>query len=233
MEQTSLVSVIIPVYNCERYLAEAIESVLAQTYRPIEIIVVDDGSTDSTASIATSFKGDVRYVHQPNGGPAAARNRGLKLARGNVIAFLDADDLWTPNKLSLQVDCLLKHPHIGYTLARQRNFLEPGTDRPAWLRKELLLKDYVGTLQTLVARRKVFEQVGVFDPTFRINEDMDWFARAKDAGIPMIVVPEVLAYRRIHSTNLGYQAQVGDPVLFRTLRASIRRKGNRRPTEVE
>jgi glycosyltransferase involved in cell wall biosynthesis len=228
-----LVSVIIPVYNGERYLVEAVESVQQQGYQPLEIIIVDDGSTDSTASIATSFQGDVRYVHQPNGGPAAARNRGLKLARGDVIAFLDADDLWAPNKLSVQVDCLLKHPHIGYTLARRRDFLEPGTDRPSWLRKELLLKDHVGFLPTLVARRRVFEQVGVFDPRYRIGEDVDWFARAKDAGIPMMVVPEILLYRRVHSSNLGYQARVGDPVLFRALRASIHRKRNRRSAEVE
>jgi glycosyltransferase involved in cell wall biosynthesis len=226
-----LVSVIIPVYNGEAFLGQAVESVQQQNYQPLEIIIVDDGSTDGTASLVTSFKSDIHYVYQPNSGPAAARNKGLELARGEIIAFLDADDLWAPSKLRIQVDCLLQYPHIDYTLARQENFLDPGIDRPAWLRKEHLLKDHVGFLPTLVARRQVFEKVGVFNPHHRISEDVDWFARAKDADIQMMIVPKVLLYRRIHSSNLSYQAQVGDPMLLSALRASIRRKRKQQPAK--
>ena len=104
MQDKPLVSAIIPVYNCERYLAEAIESVLAQTYRPIGIIVVDDGSTDGSADVAKSFTDpQVRYFYQPNSGQGAARNQGTNLARGSFFTFLDADDLWTDNKLELQL----------------------------------------------------------------------------------------------------------------------------------
>ncbi|MBI4573499.1 MAG: glycosyltransferase family 2 protein, partial [candidate division NC10 bacterium] len=106
-----LVSVILPVYNGERFLAAAIASILAQDYQPIEVIVVDDGSTDGTAAIARSFQG-VRYLYQPNQGPAFARNAGIAVARGAFIAFLDADDLMVPTRLSVQAGYLLAHPEI-------------------------------------------------------------------------------------------------------------------------
>ena len=122
------VSVIIPVYNGKKFIEEAIKSVFMQNYDPMEIIVVDDGSTDDTSCIVQSFK-DVRYIYQPNQGVAAARNTGIHNSRGELIAFLDADDYWPSNKLDLQVDCLLKHPHVGYTLGMQRNFLEYGIKR--------------------------------------------------------------------------------------------------------
>src|SRR5436853_749734 len=102
MTMPSLVSVIIPVYNCEQYLAEAIQSVLAQTHPTIELIVVDDGSTDNSAAVAKSFA-VVRYVFQRQGGPGAARNRGISLARGSFLAFLDADDVWVAGKLTRQL----------------------------------------------------------------------------------------------------------------------------------
>ena len=126
-EQHPLVSVIIPVHNGGRYLRAALESVFAQTYRPFEVIVVDDGSTDDSGVIAQSFH-DVRYIHQANQGVAAARNNGIEAARGEFFAFLDQDDLWTPEKLKLQIAYLLSHPDLGYTLTQQQFFLEPGAD---------------------------------------------------------------------------------------------------------
>src|SRR5213078_156464 len=113
-DEQPLVSVIIPVYNGARYLRAALESVFAQTYRPIEVIVVDDGSGDDSGVIAQSFP-DVHFIHQENQGVAAARNHGFDAARGEFIAFLDQDDLWTPEKLKVQVNYLLNHPDVGYT----------------------------------------------------------------------------------------------------------------------
>src|SRR6476660_1471039 len=114
-EEKPLVSVIIPVYNGTCYLRAALESVFAQTYRPFEVIVVDDGSLDDSGVIAQSFD-DVRYIHQENQGVAAARNNGIEVARGEFLAFLDQDDLWTPEKLKLQMGHLLSDPELGYTL---------------------------------------------------------------------------------------------------------------------
>ena len=159
-EEHPLVSVIIPVYNGGRHLRAALESVFAQTYRPFEVIVVDDGSTDDSSAIAQSFP-DVRYIHQQNQGVAAARNRGIDAARGEFFAFLDQDDLWTPEKLKLQIGYLLGHPDLGYTLTQQQFFLEPGETLPPWFRKELLSSVHTGwVLGTMVVRRAAFQKVG-------------------------------------------------------------------------
>ena len=228
-DDNKIVSVIIPVYNGGRYLAEAIKSVLDQNYRPIEIIVVDDGSTDGSADVARSFSESVHYFYQPNQGVAVARNTGIKSSSGDLIAFLDADDLWAQSKLSVQVDFLLMHPDIGYILGRQQNFLESGIDKPFWLRREHLLNDHVGFLPTLMIRRRIFDRVGLFNPDYIISSDVEWFSRVKDACIPMMVVPEIVLYRRIHDTNLSYQLKPGDPTLLRALRASVHRKGTKNP----
>jgi glycosyltransferase involved in cell wall biosynthesis len=133
--EQNLVSVIVPAHNAEKFLAEALASILAQDYRPIEVIVVDDGSTDGTATIAQAYT-DVRYVFQKKQGAAAARNAGLAICSGALIAFLDADDLWVPNKLSRQSAYLDEHPEAvcvsGKTfLSRKRNVL-PGLNQALW-----------------------------------------------------------------------------------------------------
>ena len=108
-----LVSVIIPSYNAARYVAEAVASALAQTYQPLEIILINDGSTDDTEEVLLPYVGKMRYFYQPNRGLSATRNRAIALARGELIAFLDADDVWLPEKLARQVDCLTQNPRIG------------------------------------------------------------------------------------------------------------------------
>jgi glycosyltransferase involved in cell wall biosynthesis len=223
-DEKPLASCIIPVYNGERYLAAALESVFRQDYRPFEVIVVDDGSTDSSACIARSYT-KAHYIYQSNQGVTAARNAGISASRGKFIAFLDQDDLWTPVKLSIQIAYLLRHPDIGYVLAKQRLFLEPGTAKPAWLRRDLLENDHVGYLPgTLVTRRSIIEQIGAFDPTYRIGSDTDWLAHARDAGIPMAIIPEVLLLRRIHHSNQSTQTRVIRTELARLLKASIDRR---------
>jgi len=221
-----LVSVIVPVYNGAKFIAEAIKSVCMQNYEPLEIVIVDDGSTDDTSVIVRSFN-DIRYIRQENHGVAAARNTGITESRGELIAFLDADDYWSHNKLNIQVGCLLRHPHIGYTLGMQRNFLESGTERPFWLREEHLLEAHTGFLPTLLIWRQIFDKVGLFNANFRISEDVEWFSRVKDAGVPMMVVPEVVLYRRIHNANLSYQLKAGNPLLFRALRTAVHRKSEK------
>jgi glycosyltransferase involved in cell wall biosynthesis len=223
-----LVSAIIPVYNGAKFIAEAINSICMQNYDPMEIIVVDDGSTDDTPGIVQSFK-NIRYIYQPNQGCAAARNNGIRNSTGKLIAFLDADDYWTNNNLNIQVTCLLKHPHIGYSLGMQRNFLECGIERPSWVREELMLKEYIGTLQALVMHKEIFDTVGLFNEDFRISSDVEWFSRLADAGISRMVVPEVVVYRRIHDSNLGYEnlgfkTKAGNPLLLKALRDSVHRK---------
>ncbi len=221
--QNPLVSVILPVYNAERYLAQALESVLAQTYRPIQVIVVDDGSTDASAEIAQQFP--VQYFCQPNGGPGAARNFGIAQAHGELIAFQDADDVWTPDKLSTQVDYLLEHPEVRYVVARAKFFLEPGCEFPPALRKDILNGDYVTPLmQTLLAWRRVFDVIGMMDPTLSPADDVDWFARANDLGVPMAVVDRVLLHKRLHDRNISLDTDHNLQMVFAALRRSSARK---------
>ena len=233
MSNTPLVSVIIPVYNGDHHLAEALESVLAQTYRPIEIIVVDDGSTDNSANIARSYK-EVRYIYQPNQGVAVARNTGISQACGEFIAFLDQDDLWTPNKLSIQIDYLVKYENIGYTLAKMRVFLAPGISKPSWLKENYLLEDIPGYIVgTLVVRRSILEKVGEFNPIYKYGNDSDWFFRATDAGISKAILPETLLHKRIHNANESHKVQAMTLDMMKFLRSSIERKRNQKLSNPE
>jgi len=218
-----LVSVIVPVFNGERFLAQALQSVITQMYQPIELIVVDDGSEDGSADIARSFP-EAKYFYQTNQGAGAARNTGIAQAQGELFAFLDSDDYWTPDKLNLQVAQLLENPDIGYVLSYHQNFLEPGFSRPDWLRPELLNKSAPGVLPTLLVRRRVMDAVGWFNPQYRTGEDTDWFARAQDTRVSRMTLPETLLYRRIHARNLSNQAKHSNEELMRILQASIRRK---------
>jgi glycosyltransferase involved in cell wall biosynthesis len=223
-EQQPLVSVVIPVYNGARYLRAALESVFAQTYRSFEVIVVDDGSIDDSGKIAQSFP-EVHYIRQENQGVAAARNNGIAVARGEFLAFLDQDDLWTPEKLRLQIGHLLSHPDIGYSLTHQQFFLEPGATLPAWFRKELLSSVHTGwVLGTLVVRRTVFDTVGNFSTGYSAANDSDWFFRAKAAGIPMAVVPELLLLKRIHGANDSGRSKEILSELLKVVKTSLDRQ---------
>lgn len=223
-EEHPLVSVIIPVHNGGRYLGAALESVFAQTYHPFEVIVVDDGSTDDSGVIAQSFP-EVNYIHQSNQGVATARNNGLEAARGEFFAFLDQDDLWTTEKLKLQVAHLLSHPDVGYTLTQQQFFLDPGATIPAWFRKELLSDAHTGwVLGTLVVRRTAFEKVGNFATGYSAASDGDWFFRAKAAEIPMAVVPELLLLKRIHGGNESARAKEILAELRKVVKSSLDRQ---------
>ncbi|HEY8226754.1 MAG TPA: glycosyltransferase family A protein [Pyrinomonadaceae bacterium] len=227
-EEHPLVSVIIPVHNGARYLRAALDSVFAQTYRPFEVIVVDDGSVDDSGVIAQSFH-DVRYFHQANQGVAAARNHGIEVARGEFLAFLDQDDVWTQEKLKLQIGYLLSHPDLGYTLTQQQFFLDPGATLPAWFKKELFSSVHTGwVLGTLVVRRTAFEKVGNFAAGYSAASDSDWFFRAKAAGISMAVVPELLLLKRIHEANESARAKEVLSELRQVVKSSLdRQRGTR------
>jgi glycosyltransferase involved in cell wall biosynthesis len=196
-----LVSVIVPVFNCERFLAEALQSVLAQDYRPIEIIVIDDGSTDGSAAVASSFP-EVTLLRQQNLGVATARNAGLAAAHGQVITFIDADDIWLPCKVSREVRHLAQHPGTGYTVCHLSMFITPGESAPGWFTAQHQGKSAPFCPGLLAARRSVFESVGGFNIRCRRGEDLDWFMRANEAGVHMEMLDEVLAMRRIHSSSL-------------------------------
>jgi glycosyltransferase involved in cell wall biosynthesis len=198
--------------------------VLAQDYVPFEIIVVDGGSVDSTAAIAKSY-GCVRWIEQMGQGLADAYNVGIASAQGELIAFLSHDDLWTPNKLSVQVDYLQRHPEAQYVIAHVHYFLEPGFNRPPGFRQELLVGSRVGLMmETVLARKSCFDWIGTFDPRYSSSEDADWFVRASDLQIGRGVVAEVLLHKRIHNANLTFTDPEGYRNMLRILKNSIERK---------
>jgi len=227
---TPLVSCIVPVFNGERYLGEALDSILAQTYCPLEVAVVDDGSTDGTAAVVASYGDRVSYLRQPNAGPAAARNRGLGAARGELIAFLDADDLWHPEKLARQMARFEARPELEFCVAHVQNFWVPELrdegERFRNHRRGQPLPGYC--CDALVARRVLFEKVGLFDPGLPHADYTDWFVRAAEHGAISELLPEVLVYRRLHQTNLSRShAATSREQYLRFLKASLDRRRGR------
>ena len=219
-----LISVIVPVHNGERYLGEALASIFAQDYRPIEVIVVDDGSTDSTCTIARSYH-EVRYIYEEKQGSAVARNTGIDNSKGELIAFLDADDIWLPNKLSIQTAYMTKYPEAGYVYGRLKNFLEKGITCPTWVDPSSLLQaSYAIQLGTILSRRSLFDTVGKFNPTYLQGQDTEWFLRVKESGIPMRRQTETVLLRRVHDSNISHDQSTVMQRRLRMLKESIDRK---------
>jgi len=202
----SLVSCVVPVYNGERFLGEAIDSILAQTYQPTEIIVVDDGSTDRTPDVIAQYAGRVTSARQTNAGAAAARNHGISLAHGEFIAFLDADDLWHEEKLAVQLDRFEKRPELGYCLTYMQNFwVEELKEEAQRLQGHELTKPQPGTISTFVVRRSSFDTVGLLNTDYMNRDYHDWMLRADGLGIRRETLSDVLLSRRIHDTNISRQ----------------------------
>jgi glycosyltransferase involved in cell wall biosynthesis len=218
------VSVILVARNGERFIAEALASVFVSEMKPLEVLVIDGGSTDRTVEIARAFP-LTRVVAQAGTGIAGAYNQGIDVARAEFIAFISHDDIWEPGKLDRQIAFMREHPGLGYTVSMVRHFLDAGAQIPVGFRAELLDRAVPGLImEALVARKSVFGQVGLFDPRFTVSEDTDWFARARDAGVPMAVLPEVLVRKRVHGANSSLTMPTINALLLRAMRGSIERK---------
>jgi glycosyltransferase involved in cell wall biosynthesis len=197
------VSVVLPVYNRAAYVGDAIASVLGQTRPPAELVVVDDGSTDESFEVVQSFaRPGLHVVRQENGGIGAARNRGLDLATGELIAFIDSDDLWEPGKLELQVRAMGESDDVQLVFGHLIEFLSP--DRAAELAGRIRVADrpLPGVIaSTLLVRRSAVERIGRFDQSLRVGEFIEWMARAHDLALASRMLPDVVARRRIHGDN--------------------------------
>lgn len=211
------ISVVIPVFNGAPYLPQAIESVRAQAYPHLELLVVDDGSSDASASIATALGATV-VRHPDNLGVAAARNSGVRAATGDLIAFLDADDWWLPDKLAVQVDVLRRWPH-----------LQGVTGGVECVRQDEGTRTFVGDLADvsvvpLLCWRSLFEQVGPFDESLRIGEDADWLLRARDQGARLVKLDRPLVRYRLHLASTTH----AHPELLRLSNFEVIRRRRRR-----
>lgn len=198
-----LVSIIIPALNAERFIADAIESILAQDVEPLEVVVIDDGSSDATAAIAGRYGPPVRCISQANRGLPGARNRGLAEARGDLIGFCDADDMFMPGCLKLQLEKLAAHPDKDLVVGRYVNETMVSAPGEAMAFTPLEASDdYIMSMSVSLVRRHVFDRVGRFDEEMRHCDDWDWFMRAREAQVPILFHPGCIMRRRLHDGNM-------------------------------
>lgn len=207
------VSVIVPVFNCRNYLGRCIESALSQTHQPIEVVAVDDGSTDGSAEILASYLPRIAVIAQKNAGPSAARNNGVAHSSGEYLAFLDGDDLWDPQKTAAQIAVLKAHPKavavycdhrsidtedqiLGYTGALDYS------RSSGWVLEDLIHGQRIKSPSLVMVRRDAFEAVGGFDTYLRYSEDYDLWLRLAVSG-PILYQVETLASYRIHGGNVS------------------------------
>lgn len=225
MKNNPLISVIVPVYNCDHYLGEAIESVLAQTYQSLEVIVVDDGSTDGSAAEAKRFGSSVQYCFQFNSGAGAARNQGIDLAQGSFFAFIDADDLWVEDKLIYQMAAFDKYPELDMVFGQVKQFhsldLDESIKRKIHCPTELLPGYLPGTM---LIKRDAFFRVGLFEANWKVGEIVDWYLKAIEQGLRSFMLPEVLLKRRLHETNMGIHERQSRTDYVHILKASLDRR---------
>ncbi len=219
-----LVTVVIPAFNRERYLGDALESVLSQGREPLEVIVVDDDSSDGTVGVARRYPG-VRCISRPHGGAAAARNTGVVAAHGDLLAFLDSDDIWVEGKVTCQIAALRSIPGAAMVFGWVRHFLSP--DIPDAVRTRLRCPPEPSPGRccgTLLVTREAMERVRPFDETLGAGEFIDWYSRARGTGTTEVTVEQVVLRRRLHGGNCGFQQPALRQELVRAVANHLRRQ---------
>jgi glycosyltransferase involved in cell wall biosynthesis len=196
------VTAAIPVRDGEAYLAEAIESVLAQSRRCDQVVVVDNGSRDRSAEIARGFAPAVEVVHEPRPGIGAARNAALRAARGDLVAFLDADDLWQPEKTALQLAALEAEPRLQLVFGHVRQFVSPELSEAEAEALRVPLAPQPGLyIGAMLARRAAIDAVGPWPEDVRVSDGLSFLLRAKELGLGQAMLAETVTLRRVHGAN--------------------------------
>ncbi len=198
----ALISCIIPVYNGSAYIAAAIDSVLNQSMPVDELIVVDDGSEDSSPQILQQYSGKLRYIRKDHSGIIQTLNEGLRAANGDFITFLDADDLWHIDKTKLQFNSLSDHSEVDICFCHIQEFVSP--ELPEHVKSQLSFREEplrgVGKTSAMF-RKRCFDTIGFFSPDVQMGDFLEWYGRAMDEGIRSDMLDEVLTYRRVHLHN--------------------------------
>jgi len=218
------ITTIVPVYNGQRYLGEALASILDQAGGCDEVLVLDDGSTDSSAALARAVPG-VRVEILPHRGKSAALNDGIRLAKGEWLAFLDADDVWLAGKLAAQRAAVANAPNLEAVFTHAEEFVSPDLDEADASRLRPAPGAMPGySVSTALLRRSLFDRVGLLEEHVAVGEFVEWMARARDAGIRECLLEPVFLRRRLHASNLG-RGEGGRPAhLLPMLRQVIARR---------
>lgn len=204
MAQELFVSVIIPAKNAAKYITEAIASISGQLPAKSEILVVDGGSTDQTREIAQSANPKVRTMLEPEPGNTAALNLGIANAQGDYVAFLDADDLWTPDKLDLQLKALNTDPTLEACFGLMESFFSPELSLEERTKRQCPSGRQPAILAgAMLARKGIFQKYGSFDTAYLYTSFLEWFGRARRMGLSSKVVDAAVLRRRIHTTNVS------------------------------
>ncbi|WP_345371223.1 glycosyltransferase family A protein [Algivirga pacifica] len=224
MDKSLSISVIIPAFNADKYLYEAIQSIKKQTSPIGEIILVDDGSTDTTATIIHSQFPEVVYVKQENTGPAAARNKGLQIAKGPLIAFLDADDQWLPSKTALQLNAFQEDPSLEIVSGMTTYQFMPESMYRKELYRSAEKKTFHILLSSVIVKKSVFEKTGLLDETLQLSEDQDWFMKVRELGIKTHIIDEVVLQYRIHEKGITANKGTKSLGILQALKKSLDRR---------
>jgi glycosyltransferase involved in cell wall biosynthesis len=223
IDLASPVSVVIPVFDGERFLPEALRSVAGQTLAPREVIVVDDGSGDRSAAVAEAFSADITCLRQANCGVAGARNRGLAAATGEFVAFLDQDDLWPPDRLELTVAAFAGRPDVDIVTGRVEVIGDAITGRP-WTAPGSGDQRYCANLGALLIRRAALTTLGGLDERVGVADDAEWFMRAREHGLQRLRLDAVTLRYRWHGQNASRDIDTTAADLLSALKGSIDRR---------
>jgi glycosyltransferase involved in cell wall biosynthesis len=220
------VACVIPVHNGARYLRQAIESVLDQTYAPLDLVVVDDGSSDESATIAASYGDRVRCLAQTRGGPAAARNAGVRATPADYVAFLDQDDWWPADKIAVQMAHFARRVDLDVSVGHVESvFVEETSARTTDVPRRGIVPGYIPG--TMLVRRTAFERVGGFAEPLWFVDALDWFARAREQQVVVELLPDVLLFHRVHDDNLSRRGDDSRREALRVLRGALTRRRQR------
>lgn len=219
------ISGVIPVQDGEAHLGEAIESMLGQSRRPDQIVVVDNGSTDRSGDVARSYGDAVEVVEMPRGGIGPARNAGIAAAVGTHIGFLDHDDIWEPVKIEIQLEAMGADPGLEIVFGHAVQVLDPGLDPALAARLRVSGEPQPGLhLGTMLATRRAFEQVGPFVDDVRAADGLEWIVAARDLGLPELMLDDLVLRRRIHGANSSFTNHADRLEWARVLKASLDRR---------
>lgn len=220
-----LISVVMPVFDGGRHVAEAVETVLASRYQPLELIVVDDGSSDDSAAIVRRYTSPVRLLTQAHEGLGSARNRGAGAVRGALLAFCDADDRFPPDRFDRQAAVLARDADLDAVFGEIEEFLSPELDEhiTRMLRAPIRRRS-IRMINTILLRTDSFRRVGPFASDLGRGVDLDWLARAGDVGLRIGPCDGVVTYRRLHDASTSFRRRGGEDDYVRAARLAIARR---------